>query len=301
MTDAGATSVNSDNSVIAGANSLSARTSPDPQNSWTLSYDPPLVANGSTFSAPLTNANPFGQNNNATFAGATDLSAGTGSGGEMNQFNHASFATFAAALAPDPGPSSSDAIAGATTDLEQSINVPGPIMHDPGPVIFVPNSGSSSGAPVAGVATPPDFGPSSGGTAASITNTPDPGPSSSNAFAGATTGPGSSIGVSGPIMHDPGPVNFNPDTGLPIGDQGQGIIVPGPSIGGTAGSVTLSDPAAPVSSTWQQSLTLLGNYMASTFTPPAFGDSGSSGPDVLPLPPPGSFAPQPLMDHHNSA
>jgi hypothetical protein len=253
-----------------------------------LAYDPPLVANGTTLLSPLTNANALYQNNTMAFAGATGPGIDTSSGGEMNQLNHALFADFAAALAPDPGPSSSDAFSGAST-----------------------NPRPSSGDPAASVTTTPDLGPSNGGTAAAVVTMPDPGPSSSNAFSGATTNPGPSSGdlVQGVIMHDPGPASGNSVPGVIMHDPGPssdnsvpGVIMhdPGPS-SDTVTGITVPDPASTVPSTWQQSLTLLGNYMASTFTPPAFGDSVSSGPDVLPLPPPGSLTTQPLMDHHNSA
>jgi hypothetical protein len=70
---------------------------------------------------------------------------------------------------------------------------------------------------------------------------------------------------------------------------------------GAAGGA-MPSPAASPPNTWQQNLTLMGNYMASTFIPATAGDSGS--PDAagsLTAPAQGAIAAQVLTNHQNSA
>jgi hypothetical protein len=72
------------------------------------------------------------------------------------------------------------------------------------------------------------------------------------------------------------------------------------SVGAAGGA--MPDPAAPPPNTWQQNLTLMGNYMASTFPPATAGDSGSPDPAAsLAAPAQGAIAAQVLTNHQNSS
>ena len=171
--------------------------------------------------------------------------AGASPGGEMNQFNQALFANFAAALAPDAGPSNSNAVAGVTTDSGSGNDVRSSVIMNPGPT----KVGTDVTAAAAAMLDP---APSNSDDAFTSVNAAASDPtlsSGSDAFAGVTTAPGSDSAASPPM-------------------------------------------------TWQQSTALMSSYMASTFTPPAFADSGSSDLNVLPVPlVQSSLASQPIMGH----
>jgi hypothetical protein len=126
-----------------------------------------------------------------------------------------------------------------------------------------------------------DQAPSSGGSAfASVTTaTPDLAPSSGgNAFAFVT--------------------NAGLSSGNPVADvttQNSGPV----SVGTPGGA--MPDPAAPLQNTWQQNLSLIGNYLASTFPPQNSTDTGSPDPAAsLSAPAQGTLAAQVLADHQNS-
>jgi hypothetical protein len=285
-TDANALGGDNNNLVNTGSDDVGNGASLYPQNNGMLAYDPPLVADSNTSSLPTT-VNAFDQNNDIAAAGATDVTAGASTGGEMNQFNQALFANFAAALAPDPESSSGDSFAGVST---------------------TPGSGSPNGGDgLAGVATMPDPAAPSGG----------------NAFMGAVADGGSSTSNPAPgvIANDQGPASgiagvtsgLSDSSLAPAGVTG-GALDMTPSIGGAAfaGTAAYSEPssnnpaaggatfapavAPPI--TWQQSLALMGNYMASSFAAPALIDSGIADPSVSPVPlAQSSLAPQPLMNH----
>jgi hypothetical protein len=285
-TDANALGGDNNNLVNTGSDDVGNGASLYPQNNGMLAYDPPLVVDSNTSSLPTT-VNAFDQNNDIAAAGATDVTAGASTGGEMNQFNQALFANFAAALAPDPGSSSGDSFAGVSTR---------------------PGSGSPNGGDgLAGVATMPDPAAPSGG----------------NAFMGAVADGGSSTSNPAPgvIANDQGPASgiagvtsgLSDSSLAPAGVTG-GALDMTPSIGGAAfaGTAAYSEPssnnpaaggatfapavAPPI--TWQQSLALMGNYMASSFAAPALIDSGIADPSVSPVPlAQSSLAPQPLMNH----
>jgi hypothetical protein len=64
----------------------------------------------------------------------------------------------------------------------------------------------------------------------------------------------------------------------------------------------MPDPAAPLQNTWQQNLSLMGNYIASTFPPQASTDSGSPDPATsLTTHAQGALAAQVLADHQSSS
>jgi hypothetical protein len=138
---------------------------------------------------------------------------------------------------------------------------------------------SSPNTSVGGL-TVPTPGPSNGGTSAGITATmPNTGPSASNALVGVTT-----------AVPDPGPSG---------GDAFAGVTNPGPSSGATVAGITAHSPDMLQPVTWQQSVALMGNYMASSFVSPAFNDSSGSDPAAFQLPSgQGFIAPQPAITAH---
>lgn len=122
-------------------------------------------------------------------------------------------------------------------------------------------SNSGSGFAVITTNAMPDSAPSSGGDGFVVTNA---GLSSGNPAANVTT-------------------------------QNSGLV----SVGTAAGA--MPDPAAPLQNTWQQNLSLMGNYLASTFPPQNSTDSGSPDPGAsLTAPAQGALAAQVLTDHRNS-
>jgi hypothetical protein len=130
------------------------------------------------------------------------------------------------------------------------------------------------------------------------TATPDPAASSGgNAFAVvtiATPDTAPSSGGDGFVVTNAGLSSGNPVANVTT--QNSGLV----SVG-AAGAAT-PDPAAPLQNTWQQNLTLMGNYMASTFPPQNSTDSGSPDPAAsLSAPAQGTLAAQVLANHQSSA
>ena len=130
------------------------------------------------------------------------------------------------------------------------------------------------------------------------TATPDPAASSGgNAFAVVTTAmpnPAPSSGGDGFVVANAGLSSGNPVANVITQNSGLMSV-------GTPGGAT-PDPAAPLQNTWQQNLSLIGNYLASTFPPQNSTDSG--GQDLaasLSAPAQNSLAAQVLADHKNSA
>jgi hypothetical protein len=121
-------------------------------------------------------------------------------------------------------------------------------------------------------------------------------PSGGNAFGSVTTtmpdAPPSS-GGDGFIVTNAGLSSGNPVANVTT--QNSGLV----SVGAAGGATP--DPAAPLQNTWQQNLSLMGNYMASTFPPQASTDSGSLDPAAsLTTPAQGALAAQILADQRNS-
>jgi hypothetical protein len=126
---------------------------------------------------------------------------------------------------------------------------------------------------------------------------PDPAASSSGSgFAVITTAmPDSapSNGGDGFVVTNAGLSSGNPAANVTT--QNSGLV----SVGATGG--TMPDPATPLQNTWQQNLSLMGNYLASTFPPQNSTDSGSPDPGAsLAAPAQGALAAQVLTDHRNS-
>jgi len=130
------------------------------------------------------------------------------------------------------------------------------------------------------------------------TATPDPAASSGgNAFAVVTTAtpnPAPSSGGDGFVVANAGLSSGNPVANITT--QNSGVV----SVGATGSA--MPDPAVPLQNTWQQNLSLMGNYMASTFPPQAATDSGSADPAAsLTTPAQGALAAQVLADHQKSS
>ena len=130
------------------------------------------------------------------------------------------------------------------------------------------------------------------------TATPDPAASSGgNAFAVVTTAtpnPAPSSGGDGFVVANAGLSSGNPVANITT--QNSGLV----SVGATGSA--MPDPAVPLQNTWQQNLSLMGNYMASTFPPQAATDSGSADPAAsLTTPAQGALAAQALADHQKSS
>jgi len=130
------------------------------------------------------------------------------------------------------------------------------------------------------------------------TATPDPAASSGgNAFAVVTTAtpnPAPSSGGDGFVVTNAGLSSGNPVANITT--QNSGLV----SVGAADGA--MPDPAAPLQNTWQQNLSLMGNYIASTFPPQASTDSGSPDPATsLTTPAQGALAAQVLADHQSSS
>jgi hypothetical protein len=132
---------------------------------------------------------------------------------------------------------------------------------------------------------------------ATTTDTPDPSASSGgSAFAGvtaATPDAAPSSGGDGFVVTNAGLSSGNP--GANVATQNSGLV----SVGATGG--TMPDPVTPLQNTWQQNLSLMGNYLASTFPPQNSTDSGSPNPAAsLTAPAQGALAAQVLTGHQNS-
>ncbi len=141
---------------------------------------------------------------------------------------------------------------------------------------------SNDGFAVATTATAtPDSAASSGGSAFGVVTTanPDAAPPSD--------------GVGFVVTDNAGLSSGNPVANIVT--QNSDLVSVGAAGGATPG------PATPLQNTWQQSLALMGNYMASTFPPQASTDSGSPDPAAsLSAPAQGTLAAQVLAGHQGS-